>query len=98
LLKKWIVSSTTNPRLIAPITDALKLTLPRVNPHNPNAIIAGSKFGSKLIRPIFKLRNAKISILDIRTKTNPVPKIMVLIFFCVKYANNRARPVPDVRI
>ncbi|NJL28144.1 MAG: hypothetical protein HC897_09735 [Thermoanaerobaculia bacterium] len=48
---KWIVSSTTIPRVIASTIESRKPTLPTINPQIPNPSTAGTTLGIKLSKP-----------------------------------------------
>ena len=94
MLKKCTVSSTTIPSVTATTTATDKPTSPTKYPQIPNAIAAGNKFGIKLIKPIRRLRNAKINISEINVNAINEPNSMELILrseICAKIID---KPVP----
>ncbi|CAI8426314.1 MAG: Uncharacterised protein [SAR116 cluster bacterium] len=71
--RKCTVSSTTIPNVIAATMDTAKVTEPTVYPHNPNAIAAGTRFGTSDINPSFTFRNTSKITPEINIKAKIVP-------------------------
>ena len=66
------------PRLVAATMDEARPTSPTKIAHKPKATTTGSRLGTRLISPNFRLARAKISNPEISTRASVVPRSMLL--------------------